>query len=298
MTNLPKRCDVAAIVALLAAAGCASKPDKAPLAIARATSPAAVANFAIPGRLPDGGYATINHDIGPAQAIWHLRSALNVAALACRGAGEAAIVADYNALLDRQRAVLKAAYTAVRSDFRRTHGDDWQSRYDAHMTRLYNFFAYPLVRQRFCEEATAVGAAANTTAPAEFQAFAVAALTRLEAPFIDFYRARDNDRRALASSSVQQDDVAPAQARSTVTASVWRVQLGAFGDREKAQAAWMSARGRIAAFAPLGPTYELVPAKNMIRLRVGPLVDRSAADSICAVASAAGQACFPVAPSD
>ena len=62
----------------------------------------------------DGRYATPNRNLSADGAVWHLRAALNVAALACRGPDEAAIVAGYNALLARQKTLLDGAQTRPR----------------------------------------------------------------------------------------------------------------------------------------------------------------------------------------
>src|SRR3546814_4463124 len=44
----------------------------------------AAPNLPVPNPGPDGQFATVNSGIGPQETIWHLRAALNVAALACR----------------------------------------------------------------------------------------------------------------------------------------------------------------------------------------------------------------------
>ena len=90
-------------IGLFALAGCASKP--APLALQASAPPApalgpmpqppagAYAGMTIPARLADGSYPTPNQHLGYAATLWHLRVALNVAALGCRGAGGDAITA-------------------------------------------------------------------------------------------------------------------------------------------------------------------------------------------------------------
>ena len=171
------------------------------------TPPAgAVANLAIPARAEDGGYATINHAISAAEAAWHVRAGLNVAALGCR-ADEAAMAVRYNALLMRHKASLAAAYAAMQARFRAA-GGDWQSAQDAYVTRLYNFFAQPSAKEAFCAAAAKVGTEAQAIAPTDFASQAPAALAVLEAPFTDFYRAYDAYRLDLAAWQARQ---APAQ---------------------------------------------------------------------------------------
>ncbi|MES2754844.1 MAG: hypothetical protein V4659_09285 [Pseudomonadota bacterium] len=88
--------------------------------------------------------------LSAAATLWHLRAGLNVAALACRGDGEAAIVAGYNRLLADHRDELSAAYSAVTREF----GNP--AAYDEAMTRLYNLFAQPGAQTALCDNALTV----------------------------------------------------------------------------------------------------------------------------------------------
>jgi len=81
----------------------------------------------------------------------------------------------------------------------------------------------------------------------------------------------------------------PAQA-----GQAYYVQLGAYGSRGAAQAAWQSARGKVGALAGLRGSLSQVG--KMTRLRAGPVNGVAAAVRLCAAASRAGQACIPVAP--
>lgn len=144
----------------------------------------------------DGRYRTINYGIDPIQTEWHVRAALNVAAIGCRGAADGALVNAYNAMLTRQKAELTRANSAVEAKFRAA-GGDWQSAHDAYMTRLYNFFSQPAAKADFC--AVADRLAPEAAAPAGgFQVFAAQALPRLEEPFLESYRQVDAYKLALA----------------------------------------------------------------------------------------------------
>lgn len=186
--------------------GCARKPVEiavvpvpvAPLPLRASLPPGASPNQAIPPIAADGRYLTPNHGLTPTETLWHVRAALNVAALGCRGSGEAATVARYNALLTTYKSALAATDTAVKAAYRTRHGDAWQAAHDTQMTRVYNFFAQVPVQQRFCATAAGLLAEVATLPPAELQAFAVAALPQLEEPFTDFYRAFDRYRAAQA----------------------------------------------------------------------------------------------------
>ncbi len=203
---------IALLLATTAAllAGCASRPE--PVAVVPViVPPPVVATIAmpvppagaspaltLPPRTPDGGWATPNHAVSAQAAAWHLRAALNVAALGCRDAEEPQTVAGYNALLTAKRAVLTAADAAVRADYRARYGSVWQDAHDDSMTRVYNFFALPPVHAAFCTEARAVLAEAVVATPEAFVAMAPAALARVEAPFTAFYDAYGRYRQALA----------------------------------------------------------------------------------------------------
>jgi cell division septation protein DedD len=87
----------------------------------------------------------------------------------------------------------------------------------------------------------------------------------------------------------------PASAK-TETASTgpasggWRIQVGAFGDRASAEAAYRKLAGN-AALAGRGPQY--IPFQKFIRLRIGPFASKTSAAAAC---SAVRVACYPVAP--
>lgn len=172
----------------------------------------------IPARLGDGSYATPNRNLSAAGATWHLRAALNVAALACRGPDEAVIVARYNALLTTQKAALAVADHALIAEYRTAGvGTDWRDRYDDAMTRLYNFFAQDFAHNGFCEQARQALAQTTTLQPGTLDAFAAAWLPQLERPFTDFYAAYDAWREQrivpgtapLAPTNMTQQPVAP-----------------------------------------------------------------------------------------
>ena len=74
----------------------------------------------------------------------------------------------------------------------------------------------------------------------------------------------------------------------------WRVQLGAYGSADSAREQWTAASRKFAALKGLQPYYE--PAGKLTRLRVGPLADKAAAQSLCTSVKAAGQGCYIVAP--
>lgn len=196
-------------VAMLALASCAKPvrhveapppPPPAPEVVPPRPMPpmGASATTRMPMRAADGSYMTVNRNVAPAEAAWHLRAGLNVAALGCVGADGAAITASYNAMLKSRAKQLAAAETAIKARTRAERSGDWLDAHDDRMTQLYNFYALPPVQSRFCKVAVAV-AAQEASIPADgFQAFASTALAELSAPFNDFYAAYDGYRVALA----------------------------------------------------------------------------------------------------
>lgn len=159
----------------------------------------ASAKMVLPPRGADGQYVTINSGITPAEAAWHLRAGLNVAALGCTGVQGQEIVKAYNAMLRTRAAPLAAADRAIQARTKAERGAGWQDAHDSRMTKLYNFFALPPVQSRFCAVAADVARREQQVAPTGFQAFAVEALAELSAPFDKFYADYDEYRVQLAA---------------------------------------------------------------------------------------------------
>ncbi len=205
--TLTMRSAITAVIAALLLSACSTTPPRltspAPpppqISLVEPKPPAGASiNLVVPPRDAFGRYHTINFGISQAAMIWHLRSALNVAALGCRGPLEATLTSDYNRLLAEKRALLASALAQTEADARAVGGKDWRDTHDRQMTRLYNYFALPPVKSAFCTVAVRVAAEAVAVSSAEFQAFADSALPRLEAPFLDFYMRYDRYRLELA----------------------------------------------------------------------------------------------------
>lgn len=79
----------------------------------------------------------------------------------------------------------------------------------------------------------------------------------------------------------------PAPAASPARSGAWRIQLGAFSTRARAQSLWSSLSGRLD-----GATADYVAAGNVVRLQAGPYASRAEAERACAAIRPA--ACFPV----
>lgn len=284
----------------LAISGCAGKkkpapaPGPTPRPAAEPRPPAGAApDLPVPKPI-DGRFPTLNSGIAADEALWHVRAALNVAALACRD--QPAILPAYNALLKSRKAVLTRAYAAER----KAHG---AGAMDQHMTRLYNFFAQPPALAGFCKAAAAEAPRIAAIDAADLTAQAPAALARLEAPIIAFYA--DYDRYRVALAEWRANPAAKSFASTAVTVSVappvakgvggdWRVQIGAFTGRPAAEAAWAKAQRTVPTLGRYTVRYEDARDRGLVRVQLGPAADREDALRLCAAAAAGGFDCLPV----
>jgi hypothetical protein len=143
-----------------------------------------------PTKRADGKYFTPNLDNTDQAAVWHLRNALNVAALGCDQAG-GGIVEPYNAWIKTHAAVIDRYYQAYIREWQAPGWWDWQRVYDDNQTRIYNFYAQPAMRAAFCAVARVEIAQVSKVADDDLPAFARAALLRLDRPFVEFFAAFD-----------------------------------------------------------------------------------------------------------
>lgn len=167
---------VSSILGAVLLSGCASNPGT-PVAV---RLPVAVPQ---PVRAQPP-MATINANLSPNEALWHMRSALNVAALSCQTKKTVDVAPAYNRMLARHKAALALANSAEEAPFHARYGAKWAAPYDTHATRLYNFFAMPTAQAQFCITAAQILGKTNAMAPALLINFAPAALAQLEAPFL------------------------------------------------------------------------------------------------------------------
>eukprot|EP01037_Dinobryon_pediforme_P031663 gene31663-36264_t len=129
------------------------------------------------------GQAAPAESLSAAETVWHMRAALNVAALACRGAEGEDTVRLYNAMLHDAAAPLAEAAAGTEQAYRKRFAAQWQDAEDGAMTRLYNGFAVQNGHEAFCATAHTVLRGISSIEPSDFANFAAAALVRLEAPF-------------------------------------------------------------------------------------------------------------------
>jgi hypothetical protein len=279
MTKTTRRIGwTAAAVAALVLSGCGRRqPPVTPPPIGAPPAPPAAEPAAPPP-------PTINSGVGEGEALWHLRAALNVAALGCgQGPAGAGIVARYNALLTERKAALATAYGAETARYGAERGA-----LDRHMTQLYNFFADPVAQRGFCAVAAQVADEVATVPADALPGFAATALTRLEQPIVA-------PRVTVAAARVAPPPAAAlAAVTAAPTASPWRIQIGAFTGQVAAERAWTHATARVPSLAGYSPIYQPVPGKPLVRVQVGAADDRAGAIRLCAAAAAGGFDCMPV----
>ncbi|GAB5482268.1 MAG: hypothetical protein Pars92KO_20250 [Parasphingorhabdus sp.] len=217
---------LAVAVAVSALAACQTAPPPpppAPVATPQYTPRApttpfgASINTIVPQLRPDGLRQTINRDIGPLETLWHVRAALNVAALSCTGPQYSRLVSDYNAFIGNNKKFLRNANNAIIRKYRRDHGGGYKQAHDRHQTSLYNYWSFSPLRRPFCDQAVQVSQRAIVTKSEELEAFGAQALAELEKPFTDFYLAYEEYERDLDAWRRQY---APEQARDAADETI------------------------------------------------------------------------------
>jgi hypothetical protein len=288
---------LAGCVALVLLAGCARTPVPARPAPAEVPAvieePKPVDGPTLPPEAPDGSFRTINTGLSGAETLWHLRSALNVAALACDKQTAPGLVSAYNIFLKAQSTQLSRAYA-----------DEAKARpnpraLDLHMTQLYNYFAQPPALVDFCARAKQVAAGLAAVPATDLVSFAGTAVPALDKPFQDYYARWRDYRIALAAWKAGREPTAPPEPAAAIAADAavggnWRIQLGAFTGRMAAERAWGQIKAKQPALDRFEPIYEDAPGGKLVRVQIGAAGQRAEAISLCATAAAAGLDCLPL----
>ena len=190
-------------------AGCGDKtppapppPPPRPLAIMVPPRPVppggAAPNLLVPPVDASGLRYSVNRNITPAQTVWNLRSAWNVAALNCHDPRHADVLVNYRTFLKTHAKGLTKANRTVDAEFKAKYGSRFIAPREKYMTEVYNHFALPPTMNEFCTAVQAVGRDAMAVKPAELEAFSVRSLPNVEVVFDDFYRKYEKYRMELA----------------------------------------------------------------------------------------------------
>lgn len=203
-----------ATLAILAA--CSSPPPPPPpppapppppvAAPARPIPPSgASANVVVPPLGPDGLRISVNRNISPAQTIWNLRSAFNVAALDCSETVFPDIAPAYRDFLKSFAKGLAATNRKVDAEFRAQYGAKFIAKREGYMTQVYNHDALPPTLDEFCKAVGAVGRDASTVQPTDLEPFALRSLPNVEIVFDTFYRHYADYQADLAAWEARYD---------------------------------------------------------------------------------------------
>ncbi|MGE3691568.1 MAG: hypothetical protein AB7F98_09325 [Novosphingobium sp.] len=147
----------------------------------------APATIVVPPVGVNGKRVTTNAGLNPDQIVWNFRSALNVAALNCVQPRHAEVTSNYRTFLRTFATRLTTANRGVDTGFRARFGKGYVRQREAYLTKVYNFYALPPVRNNFCDAALIVSRESLGTTSAQLHNFAAANLPRLDQVFEEFY---------------------------------------------------------------------------------------------------------------
>lgn len=177
----------------LGVAGCGSPPQRAAVQPAAVRSPeprpprGIDPDYKLPAKDAAGRFITPNSGIGPLETMFNFRAALNVAALLCARPPNTAARDGYNSFLKRHRVALANANRAVDAKYQREHGAEGLRMRDSKLTRLYNHYAYPPVKAKFCATAARRLGTANALASKDLETYSQGALAEVEQLFQDHF---------------------------------------------------------------------------------------------------------------
>ncbi len=145
----------------------------------------------IPPLGADGVWVTPNRNLSPEEHAWNYRSAINVAALTCKGNGWDEIVGNYNSMLTKFSKPLDRIYKNVDKEYIARYGATTAGKRarDTKTVELYNYLANPLVKRRFCDISLLKSRETLLQTSEAFPAFARSALDELDRVYIDFFDA-------------------------------------------------------------------------------------------------------------
>lgn len=205
MRAFPRLLLLPPLACALALAGCAVKETKAPptppppvVPTVMPTPPnSAAPDMDLPDQAADGSYITPNRGMRGEQALWHVRMALNVAALSCLQGGDRVRV-QYNQMLRIHAAPLARANNAIEAIYFGRNQANFVAAREQLNTTVYNFFALPPVQKAFCAKSLDIITIINGMTSDALLGYAPTALEELEKPFQEFYAAYADYLRRLA----------------------------------------------------------------------------------------------------
>lgn len=154
----------------------------------------------IPERNAMGQRQTINLGLTDDERVWHFRSAWNVAALNCTSAQFDPVLMAYSGYIKDHGPALQRVNDRIDRQYRTQMGARRAGilAREEQMTSVYNFFALPPARARFCRAALDI-ANRYLIAPVEPIAFATDNFALLEQPFELFFQEYEQYQRDSAA---------------------------------------------------------------------------------------------------
>jgi hypothetical protein len=189
-------------MSLLAVGACTTAPAPAPppvvviapppppiLPPARPLPPGgAILSLTVPPVGVDGIRQTPNRNLSSNESVWHLRAALNVAALNCQSPVWNQIATNYNLFIGNNKQTLTKISRAIDGEYKvRFPGENALRVRDSRMTDLYNYFSLPTVKQEYCDTALLKSQEAIAVDWRALPQYSPAALTEIDAIFIRFF---------------------------------------------------------------------------------------------------------------
>ena len=147
----------------------------------------AAPSVVVPPIGPDGLRKSVARGASPTQNLWNLRSAWNVASLDCPLPQYQGVSDGYSAFLTGNVAMLSAAHATTDDEFRARFGAHASIQHETYMTQLYNHYALPPTKAKFCDAVAAMAASVAAAPPADWRAFATTQIAQIELVFDDFY---------------------------------------------------------------------------------------------------------------
>ncbi len=163
----------------------------------------AAPSLTVPGVDASGLRQSVNRGLSPAQTVWNLRAAYNVAALNCAEPLRTPITAGYRTFLKKFSKGLSLANRQADAEYRAQHGAGYIARRETAMTEVYNHFALPPTLPAFCTAVNAVSHDLVAAKAAELSDAATRSLPSIEVVFDDFYRKYDQYRANAAAWDVR-----------------------------------------------------------------------------------------------
>jgi hypothetical protein len=191
---------LACVFMLGLATACATKPAPVtpPIIIAPPPPPpprpyppgGAASTLRIPVLGVDGVRVTPNRGLSTEETVWNYRSAINVAAVNCRGPIWDQIAANYNKILIMHKSRLAQSTKLLDGEYKkRFPGENALRVRDSRSTELYNYFALPPIKQEFCDTALRKTQETLLLPSSALPEYSVGALVDLDGIFIRFFNA-------------------------------------------------------------------------------------------------------------